>query len=81
MELTLKNTNRKTSLITEEGHNHCSYGFSSPTPGIATLMMIIFVLVDYDEFSEARYFADQSGVFEIAVPSDENGNKVMQQVS
>ena len=38
------------------------------------------MLIDYDEYSEAAYFADQTGVWEIRQDSTGSKGKVMEQV-
>ena len=40
----------------------------------------IYYFVGYPKFSEASYFADQSGVFEVATAKDPRHGNVMQQV-
>ena len=42
--------------------------------------MILLAATGYPEYGEARYFADQSGVFEIMSTSDPSHQKVMTQV-
>ena len=40
----------------------------------------MYYFVGYPQFSEASYFADQSGVFEVATAKDPRHGNVMQQV-
>ena len=42
--------------------------------------MQLFMLTEYEVSSEAQYFADQTGVFEIQKASDEKHGNIMKQV-